>query len=260
MIKKAIALYEMMSARCLATGVAPNQAQIYAEMAEFMRNECDTIEQATQKIKNSRYYLAPSAALTKDKVLALLRAAEDDDIKGAAEVYRKKLAEIDQDPSSIHDATYLAAAHKYFIQHFERIHAFEEIHQRYLETEACFEEILLDNHHQAIRDAFNKLESYGADFVECSSQAAFREALSIDDEAYKRFVVVAVAYRTQPPALAQQYNEARERVKNMLEKLNRSQIEQNARNSRSAVGACLIVAPADEHGDYQYTELVIENQ
>ena len=259
MIKKAIALYEMMSARFLATGVAPNQAQIYAEMAEFMRNECNTLEQATEKIKNSHYYLAPSVALTKDKILALLRASEDDNIKGAAEVYRKKLAEIDEDPSSIYDSAYLTDAHKCFIQHFERIHAFQAIHQRYLEIEGCFEENVLDTYHQAISSFFHTLESYGVDFIECSTQQAFREALSIGDEAYKHFVSAAVGYRTQPPALAQEYKEAEQRVKDIWEKLNRSQIEQSARNARSAVGVCLIVAPANEHGDYEYTELHIEN-
>jgi len=267
MIETAIKLYNIKSSQFKKTGWSPCQAAVYAEIAEFMRKECATIEEATEKIKNSHLYLAPSVALVKDKINALIRAAEDDEIEGVADVYRKKLVEIDKDPSAINDATCFTTAHNLYVKHFARIDAFMGIYKGYLELEACLAplEPPFEVTYSSFRSAWDDLERYGGDFAVCASRPEFREVIPISDAAYQRFVNDATKYRANPSAAEStpMLNDAVKRVNAIKNRLYpeqreqmRKEIEEKCRNQKNEAGACLVVAPPDENGDYEYTEII----
>ena len=263
MIEKAIQLYEMMAARFEETGWSPCQAAVYAEMAEFMRKECSSLEDATEKIKNSHLYTAASVALVKDKINAYIRAAEDDEIEGMAEVYRQKLDEIERDPTAIYDSAYFTTAHNIYVKHFSRIYAFQDIYQCYLDMERNYEfsgerfEIV----HLPLRMAFEQLERYEGNFTDCANRPEFREVIPVGDEAYRRFVRDALHYRSNPPDPAMRNKEARKRVDEVWSRFNNEDIKQKITLLKGGCGACLMIAPPDEHGDYEYTEIVsFQNQ
>ncbi|MCL2511339.1 MAG: hypothetical protein FWF09_04750 [Bacteroidales bacterium] len=266
MIEKAIQLYEMMAARFEKTGWSPSQAAVYAEIAEFMRNECATIDEATEKLKHSPLFLAPSVALMKDKINAYIRAAEDDKVRGVAEVYRQKLEEIERDPATMHDPAYFTAAQNLYIKYYAPIEAFKEIYNNYLQLEGNYD---FTTHRYAggqfetlflpFRMAFEQFERYENNLAECSHRPEFREVIPVSDASYKRFVNDALRYRSNPsdadPVTA--YNAAEKRVEAIWSHLNGEQITEKIKNYAGVErGACLMVAPPDEHGDYEYTEVI----
>lgn len=104
-IDQAIELYKLMAKRCLDSGFAPYQGQVYTEMSDFM-SDCTSAEEAMMKIKNSKYYLAPSVALMKDKLTALKNAALSHSMPIVADIYQHKLNEIDQNPAAIYETGY----------------------------------------------------------------------------------------------------------------------------------------------------------
>ncbi|NLF80612.1 MAG: hypothetical protein GX572_05415, partial [Clostridia bacterium] len=95
-IDKSLKLYGMMADRCEKSGYAPRQAQVYREMVIFMQ-DCATTAEAAAKIRSSKYFLAPGAALLQDKLAALAKASRENRMPDVADVYLKKIAEIDAD-------------------------------------------------------------------------------------------------------------------------------------------------------------------
>jgi hypothetical protein len=58
-IKRAIYRYDIMAKRFEESGVCPNQAKVYREMSDFIK-DCADMNEATKKMKGSKYYTAPS--------------------------------------------------------------------------------------------------------------------------------------------------------------------------------------------------------
>jgi len=267
MIDKAIQLYEMMAARFTKTGWSPSQAAVYTEIAGFMRNECATLEEATEKLKNSPLFAAPAVALVKDKINALIRAAEDDEVRGVPELYRKKLEEIERDPAAVHDSAYFITAQNLYIKYYAPIEAFKEIYQRYLELEGNYSYsshkysgiLTFDKKYLSFQMAFEQFERYESDLANCARRPEYREIIPVSDEAYERFVRDAIRYRANPSVAdpVTEYEEAEKRVEAVWKRFNREQVVERLQNqTRWELGACLMIAPPDEHGDYEYTEIV----
>jgi hypothetical protein len=256
----------MMAARFEKTGWSPSQAAVYAEIAEFMRNECATIDEATEKLKHSPLFLAPSVALVKDKINAYIRAAEDDNVRGVAEMYRQKLEEIERDQTTMHYPAYFTAAQNLYLKYYAPIEAFKEIYSNYLQLEGNYDfstHRYSDGQFETVflpfRMAFEQFERYENDFAECSRRPEFRETIPVSDASYERFVNDALRYRSNPsdadPVTA--YNTAEKRVETIWSRFNNEQIAENLKNYAGVkYGACLMVAPPDEHGDYEYTEII----
>lgn len=104
-IDKAVKLYRLMAERCASTGLSPVQAELYAEMADFIA-PCETAEEASEKLKNSRYYTAGAAAVFRDKMLALSKVFSELNMPEVAEIYQAKEREVALDESKMYDASY----------------------------------------------------------------------------------------------------------------------------------------------------------
>ena len=268
MLEKAIKLYEMMAARHAKTGWSQAQAAVYTEIAEFMRTKCATIEEATEKLSKPPLSIAPTVALMKDKINAYIRAAEDDKVRGVAEMLREKLAELDRDPNSVYDSAYFLTAQNLYTKYYAPIEAFKDIYKRYIELESnstytsymSNKTSKFDKGFLPFQMAFEQFEHYESDLAECSRRPEFREVIHVSDAAYERFVRDAVRYRANPSEAdpIPYYQDAEKRVAAVWENFTKEPIEEalKLRGEKSKDGACMMVAPPDGHGDYEYTEIV----
>ena len=188
-IEKAIELYTLMAQRCAREGLCPNQAQVYFEMADFMA-DCATAEEAMEKIKNSKYYTAPTGALIQDKLLSMKKAAEENNMSELAAIYSNKLHQIQQDETAIYDSGYEATAQAVKKKYTDTIDAFADIYRSYLRLSCCppSDRIEMEDAIKDIRCGASKLNLPSSDFSALAVDAHFRKLIPCNDAGYDLFV------------------------------------------------------------------------
>ena len=182
-LEQSIELYKLMRDRCMASSLCKNQAQVYSEMVDFI-SSCDSVEDSMRKIKNSKYYLAPSVALMKDKLEAWKKAANENEMSELVDVYNKKIDEINNDDQEIYASGYEQSAFKIKSDYINTMQAFSNIFVSYI-SYLCSEEEkdkndILNQAHNLIKPSTN--------FEELSKIQRFRNLVSLDDASYKKFV------------------------------------------------------------------------
>ena len=188
-MNKAVELYSLMAKRCEGSKVAPNQARVYREMIEFMK-PFTTVEEAMVKIKDSKYYLAPSVAIVQDKIMAYLEVAKKNEMTELISVYEKKLQEIDNDNSSIYNSEYLVTAQNIKIKYTHTLEAFGAIYEAYGTLQCCVtnDEVMINSALKDMKDAFFRLDLPSSDFVALSKLERFRNVILANDDEYSIFV------------------------------------------------------------------------
>ncbi|MBO5050125.1 MAG: hypothetical protein J6C41_06835 [Oscillospiraceae bacterium] len=188
-IEKAIELYTLMAQRCAREGLCPNQAQVYFEMADFMA-DCATAEEAMEKIKNSKYYTAPTGALIQDKLLSMKKAAEENNMSELAAIYSNKLHQIQQDETAIYDSGYEATAQAVKKKYTDTMDAFADIYRSYLRLSCCppSDHIEMEDAIKDIRCGASKLNLPSSDFSALAVDAHFRKLIPCNDAGYDLFV------------------------------------------------------------------------
>ncbi|MGI6168721.1 MAG: hypothetical protein ACOYI4_03255 [Christensenellales bacterium] len=258
-IDKALKLYDMMAKRCEESGYAPRQAQIYREMVIFMQ-DCETAEEASAKIRNSKYFLAPSAALMQDKFAALEKASRENHMPDVAEVYRKKIEEIDADIGAMYETGYEMTARNLKIPYIQTCEAFSNIYNCYLTLSCCSltNETLIQNTMKDLAESMGKLVKPSSDFTELSALPMFRALIPATDEGYAHFVrAVPALYANGPDFTAerqrvqQEYDETDSLLSGKKETVVRAGNESAAKIRRAQV---VVIAPDSKAGSYTYMD------
>lgn len=262
-IEKAIELYTLMAQRCAREGLSPNQAQVYSEMADFMA-DCATAEEAMEKIKNSQYYTAPTAALIKDKVLAMAKAAEENNMPELAAVYSNKLLQIQKDESEIYDSSYEATAQAIRKKYTDTIDAFADIYRSYLRLSCCppSDRVEMEDAIKDIRCGAAKLNLPSSDFSVLAGEAHFRSLIPCNEEGYDCFVktvagIIGGSGGVQT-AMEEEAAQIRTALEQHFEKVTaaKAEIQEAGRINLAKTKATkvYVTAPDTRNGAYTYSE------
>lgn len=182
-LEKSVELYRLIAERCEKSVYSQNQAKVYSEMTEFISG-FSSIEDATAGIKNSKYYLAPTEALIRDKIEAKIKAAVDRDMPDVADVYINKLKAIDQDQGEMYTSGYERTAQNIRNEYILTIQAFGEIFRAYL----CYKIDGNESYLNEIDYNLKQLKRPSNNFVTVSEIASFRNLIDCTDGFYERFV------------------------------------------------------------------------
>ena len=188
-IEKSVKLYEMMRDRCAKSGFSGRQAKVYGEMVELMRG-CATADEAAEKIKNSKYYTLPSAALLQDKLAVLAKAAGENNMPEVADVYQQKINEIDADINEMHKTGYEQTAGNIRAEYLATYQVFGEMYNNYfiLASASALDEKRISHARDDIKGAFGKLKKPSSDFKTLVTDKNFRQMVPASDAGYKDFV------------------------------------------------------------------------
>lgn len=256
-IERALELYSLMAQRCEKSGADNNQARVYRELIDFM-SDCQTLDEAIIKIKNSDYYLAPSVALMRDRISTLMNAADMNGMPEVAEVYAKKLSEIYQDVSAIYDSSFEVTANNLKARYVSTMEGFGQIYDAYVmirEREASdtngIETALND-----MRKGFDKLDLPTSDFQALCKIPSFRSLIPANDRGIERFMLEVPVMLTNGVNRQNELTQIKTSVDEEWEEVLKHKAEIMAlgkenlskiKNSRTTV-----VAPSDEKGSYSF--------
>ena len=262
-IDKAIRLYTMMAHRCEKSGFSPRQAKVYREMIELMRG-CKTADEASVKIKKSKYFLAPSAALMQDRLAAQARASLEAGMPDVAEVYQKKISEIDDDVGAMYETGYEQTAQKLKILYVQTWEAFADIYRCYakLTCVRADNELVIVDTMKDLQAAAARLAKPSTDFIVLAKNAAFRRLIPANDEGYVRFVAAVPRLLVHGPSYEVEQshiNENYEQIKAWLAGTNRDvirQIEAAGQRMRDKMRKARVIAvpPNSKAGQYSFIE------
>ena len=264
-IEKAIKLYSLLAARCEQTGYSPRQAKVYREMVDFMQ-DCETADEAAVKIRNSKYFLAPSAALLQDKLAALEKASRESEMPEIADVYQKKIEEIDADPAAMYETGYDATVKNLKKAYFDTYNAFVQIFVAYFKL-SCYsitDDAGINSATDALKTNFAALSKPSSDFAELAALEKFRTLIPVTNEAYARFVKEAPMLAANGPDYEAEKKAVEEELKE-LKKLYSSEkeaiVEAGKANAQKTKQSQVIAVPPDSQtGSYTYIEeKIIDN-
>lgn len=263
-IKQSIKLYNMMSDRFKKSGKAPYQTSIYSEIAEFM-SDCSTAEEAAVKIRKSKYYLAPSVALIKDKLTVLRDMANEIGLSDLVTVYDQKLDEINEDPQEIYETGYERTAQNIKVKYSETVEAFCHIYQVYaiLSCEISGDDEEKQSYLREIQESLSKLSTPDSSFLNLAGNPKFRELIPASDQGYDKFVMAIndlsafdFAHGDETDCIDSESEAAWEDIKNaknMIKKSGETYLE-NIRKSR-----VMVVSPQNKDGSYEYIDEVVKS-
>jgi hypothetical protein len=262
-IDKAIRLYTMMADRCEKSGFAPRQAKVYREMTELMQG-CETADEAGAKIRNSKYFLAPSAALMQDRLAVLARASLENGMPDVAEVYQKKISEIEDDAGAMYETGYEQTAQNLKILYVQTWEAFADIYRCYAKL-ACVRannDLVIADTMKDLKAAQARLVKPSTDFAQLAANAAFRRLVPANDEGYARFakaVPQLLAYGPSHEAEKRQLDERYSEIKAWLAGADRAVIwrmEAAGQRMRAKMrkARVMAVAPNVKAGHYSFVE------
>ncbi len=264
-INKALKLYDIMASRMEQNGFCSYQAAVYRETIELMKT-CSTIEEATDKIKNSHLYLAPSAALVKDKLSALIRAANELYMPNVAAVYEEQLKKIESDVNSMYDSGYNSTAMNEKVKYIRAIEAFCDIYKSYFAicTAAPNDSELIESERENLNKAFGILEQGGVNFSEFAKLSEFRAMILSNDSGYEKFLSGSVALRQSSPdnsadssLIDSEIKKAWDEVRAMKDEIVASGGE--VMKKSAGISLVTVVPPSDAGGAYSYTDEEVQS-
>ena len=256
-IDKAVKLYGMMADRCEKSGFAPRQAQVYREMAELMHG-CETTEEASVKIRNSKYWLAPGAARMQDKFAALEKASRENGMFDVAGVYQKKIAEIDADPRAMYETGCEQTAMNLKIPYIRTYEAFAQIYECYLILSCCnvHDERKIKSTIKNLNDSLTKLSKPSSDFAALAALDKFRELIPANDEGYACFVKAVPRLSANGPDFGAERKQIEEEFASMLEILSseKNAVMETGKINRAKYkrSEVIVIPPDSKDGTYTY--------
>ncbi len=254
---KAVELYQLMASRCKAGKFTQNQATIYAEMAEFLK-DCESAEEMQEKIKNSKYYLAPGVAQTKDMIFALSEAAVANDLPEVKAICDKQLEKIAQDENAMYDSAYQTEAMGIMNKYSQTLEAFASIFECYIQFN--FMEETEDEDIAKIQDkmnrAFGSLSLPSVDFKELSKVGKFRDLIFLNDGEYEEFINKAESYKTSAPSFKEELAAAQDETGRVWDTINSQKAEitnfGKAQLDKTRIKLCTVIAPNSKDGKYVF--------
>lgn len=256
-IDKALKLYGMMADRFEKSGLAPRQARVYREMAEFMQ-DCETAAEAAEKIKNSEFFLAPSAALLQDKLAALERASRENGMPDVADVYRQKIEEIDAAVEAMYETGYEMTARNLKSPYIQTYEAFSNIYDCYVTLSCCSADdaVTIKSAMQDLRESLGKLARPLSDFAGLAALPKFRDLIPATDAGYNRFVEAVPRLSAEGPDFAAEKRHVQEEFEKAAASLSseKEAVMEAGRANREKVrrSQVLVIAPDSKSGAYSY--------
>ncbi len=256
---KAVRLYTLMADRLEKSGCAPRQARVYREQADLIR-ECKTLAEATEKIKNSPYYLGAGAALLQDKLEVLARASQENGMPDVAKVYLDKIEAIDADVAAMYEAGYEVRVRNLKQAYLETLEAFSALYRAYLTLsgQSALDSTGRESALKDLREALARLQKPTNSFEDLARLPSFRRLVEADDSAYGSFVraVPQLAANGPDPAPALEAIEAE--LKRTQEGLSALQGPVKAAGKATAErirrAQALAQAPSSSQGSYQFSQ------
>ena len=258
-ITRALELYSLMAKRYEKSGYAPRQAQVYNEMVEFMK-DCASAEEAAMKIRNSKYFLAPSVALMQDKLTVLEQAARENGMPELAKLYQEKIEEIEENTETMYDTTYVTKAQNLKVQYMQTYEAFIDVYNFYL-TLSCtnvIDDVVVRDGIKDMKIALSQLIKPSSNFNELANLPRFRALIPVNDESYACFVNFIAKFNEQ----AVDFTEEKEEIQAEYDKT--LALLANYENTIKAAGKTnlakikrslvLAVAPQAKLGCYRYID------
>lgn len=182
-LNKSTELYQLIAKRCKDSTFSEYQYKIYNEIIDLIKN-CNSLEESANKIKNSKFYLAPSVALMQDKISAWKKAAIETNMDEVANVYEEKLKAIEKDNSEIYSAGYEQTAQNLKAEYINTMQAFANIFPSFI-SYMCTKE---NTHLEDIKKFNNQLSKPSNDFISLSHIEKFRNLIPVNDAFYQDYV------------------------------------------------------------------------
>jgi len=258
-IEKSIKLYEMMQGRCAKSGFSGRQAKVYSEMVELMKG-CATADEAAEKIKNSKYYTLPSAALLQDKLAALAKAAGENNMPEVANAYSQKVVEIEADINEMHKTGYEQTAGNIRTEYLATYQAFGEMYSNYfiLTSASALDEKRITHARDDIKAAFGKLKKPSSDFKILATDKNFRQMVPASDAGYKDFVEDVSAGKE--PDFAGEMTDIKAQHEQEWQTIsaNKEKIMETGKSylAKTKQARMLAISPSSKTGKYTFEELV----
>lgn len=258
-MQKALELYSLMAERCERNSYAPRQAKVYREMLELIR-DCPSLTEATARIRASKYFLAPGAALIQDKLAALAKASRENGMPDVAEIYEKKIEDIEHNFAAMYETGYERTALNLKIPYIQTYEAFCDIYDNYLLLACCNAEDTagIDSALKNLNEALGKLTKPAQDFVQLAGLQKFRELIPANDQGYARFVQAikeisqnGIHYQQEKREIEEEFKEAQQLIATEGDII-RTLGEKNIKKvKRSQV---VVVPPDSPSGSYSYRD------
>lgn len=255
-IKRCIYLYDTMAKRFAKTPLAPNQAKVYAEVRDYI-STCKTVNEALEKVKNSKYYTMTTQALSLDKIRSYCLAAKDNGMPALEKIYEDKYKEIESDYLKAYDTGYTQKVAAEWIKENNTISAFCSIYTAYVELICCgFEPSEINEKQRRLKDAFASLRACNASFEDLCANDHYRRLIPANDHGFNKFKSEAPIFANAAPdrhAYKEEFDSEFSRIWADIT-ANKAQVLAAGGNSSSVrKGACVAIPPKDKNGKYEFT-------
>ncbi len=258
-VQKAVALYTAMAERCEKNGLSSRQAAVYREMVDFIK-DCESAEEMSAKIKKSKYFLAPSVALMQDRFAAQKKAAEEEEMPEIAEVYRKKMEEIEADTAAMYVTGYEVTVRNYKIKYARTIDAFVKIYRSYMiyMNVPATDKFRRGDALKDMKEAMTNLTLPSDDFLTLSKLPKFRKLVPANDFGYEKFVQSVPKILNGQMERSDESEVEQQRAKAEWEEVSRNKaqiLEAGKRNlPRVRRAKVTVIAPDSAEGHYRYVD------
>ncbi len=254
-INRCIYLYDIMAKRFEKSPLAKNQARVYAEIRDYIKT-CSSVNEALEKIKNSKYYTAAEQALMMDKMHSFAAAAKDNGMPELAQIYEEKYKEIEENYLKAYETGYTQKVAAVWIKENNRISAFCGIYTAYIELICCgFEPAEINEKQSRLIEAFKALYAAGADFNELCDNSHYRSLIPANDHGFAKFRAEAPLLANAAPdksAFKAEFDSEFNRIWTDINN-NKEQVLAAGNGANLRRGACVAVPPKDKSGRYEFT-------
>ncbi len=186
--EKMVYLYELQRDRFAKNKFTKNQAEACEKIIDLLK-QCASPEEAMEKMKNSPLYLAQSEALMKDRFQTLLQAAKEMDMPKLAEVYEKKIQDIESDINEMYATGYEQTALKEKMKYLLPIESLRNLHVEFIQLlalHAFSDETDKNNVLNSIKE--NTKAFVGLDMQDIANKQYVKDMFMETDSGYNRFI------------------------------------------------------------------------
>ena len=255
-VNRCVHLYDTMAKRFAGTPLAPNQARVYAEVRDYI-STCNSVNEALEKIKNSKYYTMQAQALMLDKMHSYALAARDNGMPALEKIYEDKYKEIEGDYLKAYETGYTQKAAAEWIKENNIISAFCSIYTAYIELICCgFEPAEINEKQKRLKDAFNALNNCNISFENVCANSHYRNLIPANDHGFNKFKSEAPIFANAAPdkrAYKDEFESEFNRIWADITSNKATVMAAGGQSNSLKKGACVAIPPKNKLGKYEFT-------
>jgi hypothetical protein len=255
-LKMTVEYYQLLIDKFAKTGQSPNQLRVYTEIKELVQN-CSSLEEIQDKMKSGGYYESPGQALYMDKMMALKKAADENNFIELASIYQARYDEVKADFNKMYETGYEQKVSAFYSKLSSMLGAFYDIFNNYWgHKSANIFDLGYKSSLETLRENQKKLNSLGTDFRTLAQDPYFRKHIGLEDGDYMIFVAEADSLMNKFDADQSELNQ----IKTVADaawgilKDKKSEIQAIGRReeAKSKRSVYMIVPPVSASGKYQF--------